>query len=103
MLKMKMDMRIFFVIILLMIVSAVSACQKAETDSATVIQETDPYFSTSEHVIYMPGEEVSMSGVSNIRVTGDAIIVSIQYMNELDEAEQNSQLIQSKQPGQSEQ
>jgi len=94
---MKMDMRIFFVIILLMIVSAVSACQKAETDSAAVVQETDPYFSSSEHVIYMPSEEVSMSGVSNIRVTGDAIIVSIQYMNELDEAEQNSQNNQNSQ------
>ena len=78
---------LFFSLVLAMsLLLPVSACQsKAGEGVGSVVGENDPFYSASERVLYMPGEEVAVSELSNIRVTKDAILISVMYARSVPE------------------
>ena len=82
----KMGALFFSLVLAMSLLLPVSGCQsKAGEGVGPVVGENDPFFSASERVLYMPGEEVAVSELSNIRVTKDAILISVMYARSVPE------------------
>lgn len=78
--------RITALIVVLAIGSTILACQKVNDKGESTVASTDPFFHSTEKVVFLPDENVSLSQVSNIRVNGDVVLITIQMMYKADKA-----------------
>lgn len=64
---------------------AIAACQKVDVKENSTVAATDPFFTSKEKVVYLPSDDVSLSEVTNIRVNGDVVLITVQMMYQADE------------------
>jgi|GEM_PF-3537271 len=58
---------------------ASASCRSEKGGEENTVKAEDTFFTSQERAIFLPGEEQSVSEVSNIKITPQAIIVSVQY------------------------
>ena len=56
-----------------------ASCLSEKGGEENTVKAEDTFFTSQERAIFLPGEEQSVSEVSNIKITPQAIIVSVQY------------------------
>lgn len=77
--KKKWNLRLSALVLTAVLLLMNASCGSKKDVAENAVKADDTFFSSLEKVIFVPGEDVSISQVSNVKVTPQAIIVSVQY------------------------